>query len=132
VAIVERGVLDDEPAVVVARVVPSRVIGALACAGRSGRDAERADDAQGCDELAALQGHRGLLSVRTGNRARGLSERERDVLRLVASGLPNKLIARRLEISEKTVKKHLTSVYQQIVVTDRTQAALWAQRNGLA
>lgn len=60
-----------------------------------------------------------------------LSNREREVLALVAQGLPNKLIARRLEISEKTVKAHLTSIFQQIGVTDRTQAALWAQRHGL-
>jgi DNA-binding NarL/FixJ family response regulator len=60
-----------------------------------------------------------------------LSDREREVLLLVAEGLPNKLIARRLEISEKTVKAHLTSVFRQIGVTDRTQAALWAERNGL-
>ena len=60
-----------------------------------------------------------------------LSEREREVLLLVAEGLPNKLIARRLDISEKTVKAHLTSVFRQIGVTDRTQAALWAERNGL-
>ena len=43
---------------------------------------------------------------------------------MVAEGLPNKLIARRLGISEKTVKAHLTSVFRQIGVTDRTQAAL--------
>ena len=60
-----------------------------------------------------------------------LSEREREVLALVAQGLPNKLIATRLRISEKTVKAHLTRVFQQINVTDRTQAALWAQRNGI-
>jgi DNA-binding NarL/FixJ family response regulator len=64
--------------------------------------------------------------------AEPLSEREREVLVLVADGLPNKLIARRLEISEKTVKAHLTRVFAQIGVTDRTQAALWAHRNGLA
>jgi DNA-binding NarL/FixJ family response regulator len=61
-----------------------------------------------------------------------LTAREREVLALVAEGLPNKLIARRLEISEKTVKAHLTSVFAQLGVTDRTQAALWAQRNRLA
>jgi DNA-binding NarL/FixJ family response regulator len=61
-----------------------------------------------------------------------LSVREREVLALVAEGLPNKLIARRLEISEKTVKAHLTSVFAQLGVTDRTQAALWAQRTNLA
>jgi DNA-binding NarL/FixJ family response regulator len=60
-----------------------------------------------------------------------LTARERDVLRLVARGLPNKLIARELAISEKTVKAHLTSVFQRIGVTDRTQAALWAQRHGV-
>ena len=56
---------------------------------------------------------------------------EREVLAMVGEGLRNKLIARRLAISEKTVKAHLTSVYRQIGVTDRTQAALWAQRNGV-
>jgi DNA-binding NarL/FixJ family response regulator len=61
----------------------------------------------------------------------GLSEREREVLVLVARGLPNKLIARELSISEKTVKAHLTSIYRTIGVTDRTQAALWARRNGI-
>ena len=60
-----------------------------------------------------------------------LSPRETEVLRLVARGLPNKQIARELEISEKTVKAHLTHVFQQLDVTDRTQAALWAQRNGI-
>ena len=51
---------------------------------------------------------------------------------MVGEGLPNKLIARELAISEKTVKAHLTSVYRQIGVTDRTQAALWAQRHGIS
>ena len=61
-----------------------------------------------------------------------LTEREREVLRLVATGFANKQIARRLGISEKTVKGHLTHVFQAIGVTDRTQAALWAERNGLS
>jgi DNA-binding NarL/FixJ family response regulator len=58
-----------------------------------------------------------------------LTPREREVLALLADGLPNKLIARRLDISEKTVKAHLTSIFQRIGVTDRTQAALWAERH---
>jgi DNA-binding NarL/FixJ family response regulator len=58
-----------------------------------------------------------------------LTPREREVLALLADGLPNKLIARRLEISEKTVKAHLTNIFHRIGVTDRTQAALWAQRH---
>jgi DNA-binding NarL/FixJ family response regulator len=61
-----------------------------------------------------------------------LSDREREVLALVAGGQPNKLIARELGISEKTVKAHMTRILAVLEVTDRTQAALWAQRNGLA
>ena len=57
-----------------------------------------------------------------------LTAREREVLELLGEGLPNKLIARRLGISEKTVKAHITRVFQAIGVTDRTQAALWVQR----
>jgi DNA-binding NarL/FixJ family response regulator len=56
-----------------------------------------------------------------------LSPREREVLSLVAEGLPNKLIALRLEISEKTVKAHLTRIFAALGVTDRTQAALRAR-----
>jgi DNA-binding NarL/FixJ family response regulator len=60
-----------------------------------------------------------------------LTPRETEVLVLVRQGLANKQIARRLGISERTVKAHLTSAFQRIGVVDRTQAALWAERNGL-
>lgn len=73
-----------------------------------------------------------LLTARAGRERAELSVRERDVLRCVAEGKPNKLIARELGISEKTVKTHLTRVFQQIGVTDRTQAALWAREHGLS
>jgi len=63
--------------------------------------------------------------------ARELTEREREVLVLVATGLANKQIARRLGIAEKTVKTHLTNLFQRLGVADRTQAALWAERHGL-
>jgi DNA-binding NarL/FixJ family response regulator len=59
-----------------------------------------------------------------------LTAREREVLGLVVEGLANKQIARRMGISEKTVKGHLTNLFQRIGVTDRTQAALWAERTG--
>jgi DNA-binding NarL/FixJ family response regulator len=72
-----------------------------------------------------------ILQARVRPTATELSGREREVLALVAEGLPNKQIARRLGISEKTVKAHLTSVFQQIDVTDRTQAALWAREHGV-
>jgi DNA-binding NarL/FixJ family response regulator len=73
-----------------------------------------------------------LLAGRAASAPGGdLSGREREVLVLVASGLANKQIARRLGISEKTVKGHLTRIFQTIGVADRTQAALWAERSGL-
>jgi len=73
-----------------------------------------------------------LLAARSATApSAALTEREREVLQLVASGLANKQIARRLGISEKTVKGHLTQVFQALGVTDRTQAALWAERHGL-
>jgi DNA-binding NarL/FixJ family response regulator len=72
-----------------------------------------------------------LIGERGADPAPTLSPREAEVLALVAEGMPNKLIARRLGISEGTVKAHLTRVYQQIGVTDRTQAALWAKGRGL-
>jgi len=72
-----------------------------------------------------------VLSARAEERTQPeLSAREMEVLELVARGLPNKLIARALQISEKTVKAHLTQVFQRIGVTDRTQAALWAKDRG--
>jgi DNA-binding NarL/FixJ family response regulator len=72
---------------------------------------------------------RALLTARAESEQAELSEREREVLGWVAKGMPNKLIARELGISEKTVKAHLTRVFQQIGVTDRTQAALWAKQH---
>jgi two-component system, NarL family, response regulator LiaR len=61
----------------------------------------------------------------------GLTDREREVLTLIARGLANKLIARELSISEKTVKAHVSSILGKLGVTDRTQAALYAVRSGL-
>jgi NarL family two-component system response regulator LiaR len=63
--------------------------------------------------------------------ADGLTGREREVLTLIARGLPNKLIARELAISEKTVKAHVSSILGKLGVSDRTQAALYAVRSGL-
>jgi DNA-binding NarL/FixJ family response regulator len=70
-----------------------------------------------------------VLAARRAPDADLLTAREREVLEMLAEGLPNKHISRRLGISEKTVKAHLTSIFRTIGVTDRTQAALWAERN---
>jgi DNA-binding NarL/FixJ family response regulator len=77
---------------------------------------------------------RELLGARQGAPASSivdLTPRELEVLELVRKGLANKQIARRLGISERTVKAHLTSVFSRIGVVDRTQAALWAERRGI-
>ncbi|MGQ9756342.1 MAG: response regulator [Desulfotomaculales bacterium] len=60
-----------------------------------------------------------------------LTEREVEVLRLVARGESNRSIARILFISEKTVKNHLTNIFQKIGVTDRTQAAVYTIKHKL-
>src|SRR5262249_34128183 len=60
-----------------------------------------------------------------------LSARERDVLLLLVEGMPNKLIARRLEISEKTVKAPLAGIFGVRGVPGATEAALWPERHGL-
>lgn len=70
-----------------------------------------------------------LDSRRAARPAAALTARELEVLTLVAKGLANKNIARRLGITERTVKAHLTRVFATIGVVDRTQAALWAQEN---
>ena len=74
---------------------------------------------------------RTLLGARSGPAQVQLTGRESEVLSLVRQGLANKQVARRLGISERTVKAHLTSAFARIGVADRTQAALWAERNGL-
>lgn len=78
------------------------------------------------DPKAAVE----VLAVRASPGA-VLSDREREVLMLVGAGLANKQIGTKLGISEKTVKGHLSHIFQALGVTDRTQAALWAERNGL-
>jgi DNA-binding NarL/FixJ family response regulator len=70
-----------------------------------------------------------LSEVRGGPRAGPLTEREREVLELIRLGQPNKSIARRLAISERTVKAHITHIFTRLGVSDRTQAALWAERH---
>lgn len=68
------------------------------------------------------------LSPRNSN-TQGLTKREVDVLRLVANGENNRSIAKKLFISEKTVKNHLTSIFQKLGVGDRTQAAIHAVKS---
>jgi DNA-binding NarL/FixJ family response regulator len=132
---------DKKPQVVVLTSLSDRerILGALD-AGAIGyllKDAEPEELIAGVRAAArgesplAPKAARALLTARAQRERVALSERELEVLRCVAEGMPNKLIARRLGISEKTVKAHLTRVFQQLGVTDRMQAALWAREHGL-
>jgi DNA-binding NarL/FixJ family response regulator len=56
-----------------------------------------------------------------------LTSKQREVLALVAAGQTNRLVAKQLGVTEKTVKAHLTQIYAAIGVTDRVQATLWAR-----
>jgi DNA-binding NarL/FixJ family response regulator len=60
-----------------------------------------------------------------------LTSRELDVLRLVATGEPNKQIATELGISERTARTHVSRILRKLGLSSRTQAALWAVREGL-
>ncbi|MFE4454375.1 response regulator [Streptomyces sp. NPDC056796] len=70
----------------------------------------------------------------SGGTGRGstLTEREREVLGLIADGRSNREIARALVLSEKTVKTHVSNILMKLDLSDRTQAALWAVRHGAA
>ena len=61
-----------------------------------------------------------------------LSIREGEIIRLIAFGLSNKEIGSQLVLAEKTVKNHITRIFSKIQVTARTQAAIYAIRNGMA
>ena len=61
----------------------------------------------------------------------GLTEREREVLELIARGLTNREIAEKMVISEKTVKTHVSNLLDKLDLEDRTRAAIWALKHGL-
>ncbi|MCB0022169.1 MAG: response regulator transcription factor [Caldilinea sp.] len=71
-----------------------------------------------------------LREVRTPSSSEHLTERETEVLQLLADGRSNKEIARQLQIAETTVKSHVKSIMQKLDVASRTQAALYAVRAG--
>ena len=70
-------------------------------------------------------------AARSGQRPADLTARELEILQLVAEGLSNSEMARRLWVTEQTVKFHLSNIYRKLDVSNRTQASRWAQVNGL-
>jgi DNA-binding NarL/FixJ family response regulator len=73
-------------------------------------------------------------SQTTGNNAdlRELSHREVQILPYLVAGEPNKVIARRLQVTEATVKVHMKSLMRKIGTANRTQAAIWALNHGIS
>jgi two-component system, NarL family, nitrate/nitrite response regulator NarL len=98
-------------------VFPSAVLlSSLAASDRAHR-AERAVTVEVSDNLQAIS---------VGAPIRTLSSREAEILHCLMQGAPNKIIARKLEVAEATVKVHIKAILRKIRVTNRTQAAMWA------
>lgn len=87
--------------------------------------------AAGQVQLSPKAAARLMREVRAPENPEALTERETDVLRLLAQGQSNKEIAYTLSIGEKTVKTHVSNILSKLNVTSRTQAALYAARIGL-
>jgi DNA-binding NarL/FixJ family response regulator len=117
-----------------------RVIGALRAGARgyllkgaSVADIARAirDVASGGSALEPRVAAKVVATVRTHRAADHLTDREREVLRLIAQGLPSKQIARALNISERTVKFHTASLLHKLGAENRAQAVALATQRGL-
>jgi len=81
------------------------------------------------EELAQLGPDSSAVVTRDEN---GLTEREREIVRLVATGQKNREVGATLSISERTVKTHLTNIFQKLGVRDRVALVMYALRHGLA
>jgi DNA-binding NarL/FixJ family response regulator len=139
-----RALYDDIEVVALTSFAEEERVHAALQAGASGYVLKDSD----ADDVAAAvrAAHRGELridpvitkrlmsSLREGrglDRISELTSRELDVLRLVASGKPNKEIAAELAISERTARTHVSRILHKLHLSSRTQAALWAVREGL-
>jgi DNA-binding NarL/FixJ family response regulator len=139
-----RALYDDIELVALTSFADEERVHAALQAGASGYVLKDSD----ADDVAAAvrAAHRGVLqidplvarrlisSLRDGrgpDRISELTSRELDVLRLVAVGQPNKLIAAELGISERTARTHVSRILRKLRLNSRTQAALWAVREGL-
>jgi DNA-binding NarL/FixJ family response regulator len=139
-----RALYDDIEVVALTSFAEEERVHAALEAGASGYLLKDSD----ADDVAAAvrAAHRGELqldpgiarrlmsSLRAGRGdqpASELTSRELDVLRLVAAGKPNKQIAAELAISERTARTHVSRILRKLGLSSRTQAALWAVREGL-
>jgi DNA-binding NarL/FixJ family response regulator len=83
------------------------------------------------DIVAAMQELQNGISQRQPSRDFGLTDREEEIVGLIVEAAGNKEIADRLRISEKTVKNHLTNIYDKLGVSGRLELAMFAIDNGL-
>jgi two-component system nitrate/nitrite response regulator NarL len=77
-------------------------------------------------EAVVSDGPESLQAISASSPIRTLSSREAEILHCLMQGAPNKIIARKLEVAEATVKVHIKAILRKIRVTNRTQAAMWA------
>lgn len=92
---------------------------------------ERVLPSQLADELQSRSSFEDAPEVEKSVDTACLSEREREILRWLIMGCPNKVISRRMDISEATVKVHVKAVLRKLNVRNRTQAAIWAANHGM-
>ena len=107
------------------RAAPEQIVSSLEAAARGDLYASFSVVRRSLSQPAPAQEPLPEAQVTPGD----LSSRETEVLGLVARGMSNRLIAKNLFISEKTVKNHLYSIFRKIGVTDRTKAALFAVKS---
>jgi DNA-binding NarL/FixJ family response regulator len=139
-----RALYDDVEVVALSSFAEEERVHAALEAGASGYVLKDSD----ADDVAAAvrAAHRGELQIdpvvarrlmsslretRDDDPISELTSRELDVLRLVAAGKPNKQIAAELSISERTARTHVSRILHKLRLSSRTQAALWAVREGL-
>jgi DNA-binding NarL/FixJ family response regulator len=139
-----RGLYHDIEVVALTSFAEEERVHAALEAGASGyllKDSEADDVAaavraahRGELQLDPVIARRLMASLREGpgdDPAAELTSRELEVLRLVAAGKPNKQIAAELAISDRTARTHVSSILRKLRLSSRTQAALWAVREGL-
>jgi two-component system, NarL family, response regulator DegU len=81
--------------------------------------------------LAGSPGQSSRPALSSETATAGLTRREREILQLVAEGMTNGGVARKLWVTEQTVKFHLANIFRKLNVTNRTQASRWAHSHGL-
>jgi NarL family two-component system response regulator LiaR len=133
-----RELMPETRAIVLSSFIDDEKLLPAVRAGAAGYLLKDVEPQQLVDAIRTVHGGGALLHPKVASRlleeiaTDPLTPREREVLALIGRGMANKVIARELSLSEKTVKAHVSSILAKLGVADRTQAALYAVRAGLA